>query len=487
MSTMDHRRDKYRKKRTGGRFFALAASLLLLVSCLLTAIGFVPSLREKVTLALPFLEAGEREEAKSADGIPEPEETGSEVLPVDETGSMAESTTSQVQEIFVQRIDTTKQAPEALPTQPLTFTFAGDILFDDRYAIMASNLERNGHQADIVDSFDDALLSLMQSADVFMVNNEFPYSDGGSPLSGKKYTFRAKPEYAAQLEAIGVDIVALANNHMYDYGKEALLDTLSTLQNLSPSHDSSLYASRKGKTFFFGEAGKTADGQYTDRQSTDGKDTEESSGTRITGLPYVGAGRNIEEASAPVYFSNGYITVGIIAATQIERMTNPDTKGATETEPGVFRCLDYSKLVDKITQMKDECDLIIAYLHWGTESTSQIDEHQKKLAAAVAKAGAGLIIGDHPHVLQGISFVEGVPVIYSLGNYLFNSGAQDTCLFTASIDPLTGKLLALQFVPARQQNCRTFLLSEKDKERVISYMRTISDASIDDEGRIDVP
>lgn len=328
----------------------------------------------------------------------------------------------------------------------ISVTFAGDILFDDRYSIMASAISRAGANPSAEVMFDAETLSIMRDSDIFMVNNEFPYSESGTPLAEKKFTFRAKPGYAALLDEMGADIVALANNHMYDHGETALLDTLSTLKSLKRS-DSSI------------------------------------------GMPYVGAGVNIDEAAAPFYFTNGDIKIGFIAATQIERMSNPDTKGATGTSPGVFRCLDYKKLCEVITGMKDECDFIVAYLHWGTESTANIDEHQKKLAAAVRDAGADLIIGDHPHVLQGITVLEavseedaGVPCIYSLGNYLFNSNSQDTCLVTAYLDPKTAKLVSFRFLPARQEGCRTHLLTGTEKERVLTYMRSISSAEIDADG-----
>lgn len=462
MTNGSHRR-RHKRRSMGSRFLAVTAILLLLLSSVLMVIGFFPGVRQKVYAALPVLKEVRKEAGDDAGKAFTEEETGSEVLPEETGNNSGETRTGEVQQIFVARSDGTNGPGAASSTDPLVFTFAGDILFDDKYSVMASNLERNGHMPDVVASFDDQLLKIMQSADVFMVNNEFPYSDRGAPLTGKKFTFRAKPAYAAQLLDLGVDIVALANNHMYDYGQQALLDTLDTLDALQADKAGSL------------------------RVITEGSGTGQQGADLATGMPHVGAGRNIEEAAAPVYFTNGKIKVGIIAATQIERMGNPDTKGATETEAGVFRCLKSAQLVEKIKEMRGQCDFIIAYLHWGTESTTAVDEHQKKLADEVSKAGADLIIGDHPHVLQKISMVNGVPVIYSLGNFWFNSNAQDTGLFTARLDPQTGSLLGLQFVPARQENCRTFLLEGSEKERVLKEMRTMSDVEIDEEGQISLP
>lgn len=108
----------------------------------------------------------------------------------------------------------------------ITFTFAGDILFDENYATGVA-----ARQSGILSRFDAGVLELMQGADVFTVNNEFCYSLGGSPLPDKTYTLRARPDTAEWLHEMGADLVTLANNHVFDYGETGLLDTLSTLQD----------------------------------------------------------------------------------------------------------------------------------------------------------------------------------------------------------------------------------------------------------------
>lgn len=301
----------------------------------------------------------------------------------------------------------------------VTLGFAGDILFDDYYSMIATMKARN---VGIRDCFSEDLLTEMQDADVFMVNNEFTYTDRGEPTPGKQFTFRAAPENAALLHEIGVDIVSVANNHAYDYGEVSFLDTLETLQNAD--------------------------------------------------MPYVGGGHNIEEASAAAYFEINHLKVGYLAATQIERMGNPDTKGASQNTPGVFRCYNPENLYAAIADAKENCDFVVVYVHWGTENTEAPDSLQREQAKGMAEAGADLIIGDHPHCLQGIEYVEGTPVIYSLGNFWFNSKALDTCMVTVTIDEKGIK--AFRFLPARQEDCTTFLLHDSEKERVISYMQSLS-------------
>lgn len=326
--------------------------------------------------------------------------------------------------------ETEETEPEPVYKPEITLTFGGDILFDPNYAIMASMLQRGG---DITTSFDEGLMEIMTGSDVFMLNNEFPYSDRGQPLPEKQFTFRAKPEYVSKLSDIGVDIVGLANNHVNDHGMDAMTDTFDILEN--------------------------------------------------AGIPYVGAGRNISEASAPYYMDVEGVRIAFVAATQIERLSNPDTVAATETTPGVFRCLNPDRFLESIKEAKENADFVVAFVHWGTEGEDHTDWLQNEQAPLLAQAGADLIIGDHPHVLQKIDIIDGVPCIYSLGNYLFNSSSLDTCLVTATIDTQTKTLKSFQFIPAFQSGCRTKKLDGSEKDRVIRYMRSLSDGvSIDDDG-----
>lgn len=310
------------------------------------------------------------------------------------------------------------------------FTFAGDVLLDRNYSIYATYLNRG---SEIENCISEDLLEVMRNCDVMMINNEFPYTDRGEPLPGKTFTFHASPSSATVLQDMGVDIVSLANNHSFDYGEVSMLDSLDTLQGI--------------------------------------------------GMPYVGAGHNLEEATMPYYYVvNGY-KIGIISATQIERNGNPNTRGATEDACGVFRCMDPALLQETLTKMKENADFVILFIHWGTESTDVLDWAQTGQVEGYVDAGADLIIGAHPHVLQEVAYVKGVPVVYSLGNFWFNSRTLDSCVVSASIKD--GELQGLQFLPCLQSGCSVKLLQGEERERVLNYMRFISpNAEIDEEGYI---
>lgn len=321
-------------------------------------------------------------------------------------------------------------AKDAADPEKVTIAFAGDILFDDRYAVMAGVMQNGG---DITRGIDPALIDEMRSADIMMLNNEFPYSDRGEPLADKQFTFRAPVSSADYLNTLGVDLVSLANNHAYDYGETALLDTLAALQD--------------------------------------------------AGIVYVGAGRDLAEARRPVCYIVNNVKIAVVSATQIERLDNPDTKGATDTTPGVFRCWNGEDLLETVREAAADNDFVIAYIHWGTENQEATDWAQEELAAALASAGADLIIGDHPHCLQRIDVVDGVPVVYSLGNFWFNSKTIDTGMIRISLDE--DGMQSCQFVPCLQSGGRTTLLQGEEKERVLDYMRRISSGvQIDEEGYI---
>ena len=309
--------------------------------------------------------------------------------------------------------------------------FAGDINFDTHYANMSAFLGRpNG----IYDTLNEEAMDTFNNADIAMINNEFPYSNRGTPLANKKFTFRADPKYVEVLNQMGIDIVSLANNHAYDHGEEALLDTFDTLKN--------------------------------------------------AGIAYVGAGHNLAEAKEPVYFIAGGMKIAFVSATQIERSLPPDTKEATEESAGVLRTLEPEKFVDTIKTAEENSDFTIVYVHWGSENTYEVEQSQKELAKAYVDAGADLIVGDHSHCLQGFSYIDNVPILNSMGNFWFSSKDLDTGILRAVI--ADNSIKSLQFVPCRQKDCKTNQLikdTDGDYERVLGVMVSLSDnVSIDEDG-----
>lgn len=335
-------------------------------------------------------------------------EAGKEVIP----GTEAESEVVQVEG---------NEADEQ-GNYDFTICFAGDISLDEN-AVTTANLDANG--GDISKCISEELIREMQQADLMCLNNEFTYSINGSPLEGKAYTFRANPNRVEILEELGVDVVGLANNHVYDYGKQALLDTFTTLEE--------------------------------------------------AGIPYVGAGHNLEEAMAPYYTEIDGKTIAIVAASRAEK--NKMTPQATETEPGILRCYDTELFLQEIVEAKEHADFVIAFVHWGTEYSTILEDVQLSTGKEYLDAGADAIIGAHSHCLQGIAYQEGKPICYSLGNYWFNGKTLDTMLVKLHFyGNETEQQLEVQIVPALQKNATTTIITDSaEKEAFFERLEEISD------------
>ncbi|MBQ2904035.1 MAG: CapA family protein [Clostridia bacterium] len=294
--------------------------------------------------------------------------------------------------------------------------FVGDILFDKDFRPMVHANEMGG----VLNCIDKAVVDYLNACDVFLINNEFTIGERGEPLPGKTWTFQVEPEKTQLLKDLGADIVSLANNHIYDYGKVGFYDTIDNLKK--------------------------------------------------AGIPYIGAGDNVDEAGKPYYFIVNGIKVGIVAASCAEKTTSFNPV-ATKLTHGVMGTYDSAAFVDAIKKADSECDILVAYVHWGTENTTVLDEQQKTLAREYIDAGVDAVIGGHTHCLQGMEFYKDVPIVYSVGNFWFNSKTLDSCVITLEIDENAD--MGIRIMPLKQQNCETRLLTGEDArglfDRVESY------------------
>ena len=310
-----------------------------------------------------------------------------------------------------------------------TLCFAGDISLSED-AVTTAQLDAS--EGDISKCISPELLQIMKDADIMCLNNEFTYSDRGEPLSGKAYTFRAKPERAAILHDMGVDIVQLSNNHVYDYGKLALLDTLDTLEKV--------------------------------------------------GIEYFGAGHNLEEAMEAVYVTIDEKVVAFVGASRAEK--NKMTPQATDTKPGILRCYDTELFLEAIKEADANADFVIAVVHWGTEYSYDLEKVQLTTGKEYLDAGADAIIGGHSHCLQGMEYYDGKPIVYSLGNYWFNSKTLDSMLIELHFyGNDVENYLEMKMIPAIQKNATTNWVEEEERTRIFDFMESISiNIEIDNEG-----
>lgn len=313
-----------------------------------------------------------------------------------------------------------------------TICYAGDIsLADDACTTQRLLSSENG----IYDCISPELIAIMQEADITCVNSEFCFSTNGSPLKGKAYTFRADPSRVSVYTEMGVDVVTLANNHVYDYGKQAMLDTLTTFED--------------------------------------------------AGIAYFGAGRNLEEAMKPVYYEIDGKTIALVGASRAEK--HKMTPQATEDSVGILRCYDTELFLEVIQEADANADFVIAYVHWGTEYSTVLEKVQLSTGKEYLDAGADVIIGAHSHCLQGMEYYDGKPIVYSMGNFWFNTKTLDTMLIQVRFyGNDEGGDVEVSVVPAIQKNSKTTILTEESEiEKLYSYLEEISvNVEIDEDGII---
>lgn len=309
-----------------------------------------------------------------------------------------------------------------------TISIVGDVSLADNWAIMP---QYDARGQGVLGILSQDILDIMQQTDWMVANSEFTVSNRGSKMPGKQYTFRASPERLEIYKEMGVDMVTLANNHVYDYGEEAFLDMLEAFQ----THQ----------------------------------------------IPYVGAGHNLSEASMPYYLIIGGYKVAFLNATRAEKYIL--TPGATEESNGVFRCYDPTNMISQIEKTKAESDYVIAIIHYGKEGYHELEEEQVSSSKQYIDAGADMVVGHHAHTLQGIEFYKNKPIIYNLGNFIFNAEVDDTAIFQVQIEEQG--ISHYYIYPALQKNCYTDLLIEEGKQRVIRDLNSWSiHAFINEEGEI---
>ena len=319
--------------------------------------------------------------------------------------------------------------------EEITFDIAGDVSIAEDKATTNYMLEQKNR---LMDCFDDNLIEVINESDVFVVNNEFAYTLRGDAITEKYYTFRGDPDYIKELKKVGVDSVTIANNHVYDYSEEGFLDTLKSLEDYK--------------------------------------------------MPYVGAGRNLEDAKQPLYYIANGIKIALVNGSQIEKNQN-FTKAASEDEGGILKCLDPTEFIDEIEKAKKNSDYVIAVVHWGTEYQSRYGRDQEQLARQFADAGADVIVGGHPHVLQGFDYIGNVPVYYSLGNFFFSLDEKmpidyDTALAKVTVNK-NGNIKA-SFIPCHfSEGVISLVDNNEDVQTIYDELNSVSDnAMLDRSGLI---
>lgn len=253
----------------------------------------------------------------------------------------------------------------AIPdTSGLSIFAGGDIQFDGAPGAAAAT---QGYDYPLA-----LIASLTAAADLRIANLECALATSGAPVADKKYTFRADPALVAALQG-RLDVLSLANNHVLDYGPAAFTETRERLAS--------------------------------------------------AGLLTVGAGDDRAAAVRPLSLEVNGLRVAIVAGGDLfpVPVALRDSWAAGDDRPGIATA-DWETLVPAVTAAARDADIVIAVLHWGYEYIATPAAGQVALARRLIDAGADLIIGSHPHVVQPLEVYKGRLITYSLGNFIMEPG-----------------------------------------------------------------
>lgn len=224
--------------------------------------------------------------------------------------------------------------------------------------------------------------------DIFMVNLEHPVTTSIEKVE-KKYNFRMNPAAIGTLKNGGVSLVNCANNHVFDFGLQGIEETMRNLDS--------------------------------------------------AGVRYVGLGKDLRAARTPVILEVRGLRFGFLG------YYGGGEYAATASRPG-FAPRYQPYIVDDVRSLRKKVDFVVVSFHWGTERAPEPDSLQVRLAHSVIDAGADLIVGHHPHVLQGIEEYRGKHIAYSLGNFVFGGNSQHT-YETGVLRVTVGEKVDVQLLP----------------------------------------
>lgn len=245
---------------------------------------------------------------------------------------------------------------QAMAGDEIIINAVGDVMLAGRWTPL---LKRKGYDFPF-----GGVAAELARGDISLANLESPIATCGTECLTKRFRFRAEPEVAAALRRAGFSVVTLANNHSMDFGEAALAETLRHLAD--------------------------------------------------AGIAAVGAGINLDVARKPAFVRIKGKRIAFLGYS----LTQPVEFFAGAVRPGTAP--GYEKLVRAdVTAARQQADFVIVSFHWGREASNSVQEYQRTAAHHAIEAGADVIIGHHPHVLQGVERYKQGIIFYSLGNFAF--------------------------------------------------------------------
>lgn len=289
--------------------------------------------------------------------------------------------------------ETVAEVPEVIIPE-ITFLAAGDVM-------LARKLDKLINQKGMDYPF---LMTggLLRTADITFANLESPLSDQGAKIDGKGIWFRGKPENTQALTNAGFDVVSLANNHALDYDSPALLQTKELLETV--------------------------------------------------GIKTVGGGKDIGEARSAAIIERDGIKIAFLAYSEMADIIwsyqHPRKLKATDEIPGIAP-LVVEQIIEDIENVEGQADYVFVSLHWGVEYQDMPEVYQRDIAHQLIDAGADVILGHHPHCLQGVELYHGKLICYSLGNFVFDQNwsekTKEGLLLSLTLNPT--EILQAELLP----------------------------------------
>jgi poly-gamma-glutamate synthesis protein (capsule biosynthesis protein) len=304
--------------------------------------------------------------------------------------------------------------PSGEPSDRVTFAFAGDVQMSDK---VADILRKEGYDYPF-----EQVKKWFQQADIGLVNLETPVTQGGTPAEGKQYVYKTSPEALPPMAEAGINAVNLANNHILDQGEDGLRDTLAHLNE--------------------------------------------------AGILHTGAGMDEDEAYRPVMIEKRGIRVAILGSSYVV----PDGSWkAGPNHPGVAESYDPARTVKAIQAAQEAADLVVVVVHWGEEGADKPIQRQIDTAYRYIDAGADLIIGGHPHVLQGFEKYKGKWIAYSLGNFIFSTNQNEKTWETIILQASCSKDgdCDLQAVPVLTKFARPVPMDEQAGGKLLERLSSL--------------
>lgn len=285
--------------------------------------------------------------------------------------------------------------------EPLKITAVGDILLGRG---VGSRLEKD--KKGYIYPFEK-VADILKKGDIVFGNLEEPITEQTYSLAGLnkggKIVLKNKVQAFDGIKYAGFNLFSLANNHILDYYDSGLLDTMDILNK--------------------------------------------------NGIAYSGAGRNIDEARKPAIIEKKGLKIALLSYTDMADIlykgNPPISFAAGNNKYGVApRKLEYIK--EDIKRIRDSVDIIIISLHWGVEESFNVLPSQTEFAHTLLDEGADVILGHHPHQFQGIEIYKGKPIMYSLGNFIFDQNdPENQESFIISMEYADKKLISLSSLPVR--------------------------------------